>query len=83
MAPGGVEPPHADSKPEGRDPDLQGKTARCEAARHCARLSRVAARLEGQSSLSSRARETASGRVATSSLRKMLLTWVLTVLNET
>ena len=37
----------------------------------------------GQSSRSSRARETASGRVATSSLRKMLLTWVLTVLNET
>ena len=38
---------------------------------------------DGQSSLSSRARETASGRVATSSLRKMLFTWVLTVLNET
>lgn len=39
--------------------------------------------LKSQSSLSSRARETASGRVATSSLRKMLLTCVLTVLNET
>ena len=38
---------------------------------------------EGQSSLSSRARATASGRVATPSLRKMLFTWVLTVLNET
>jgi hypothetical protein len=30
MAPGGVEPPHADSKPESRNTDLQGKTARCE-----------------------------------------------------
>ena len=38
---------------------------------------------EGQSSLNSRARATASWRVPTSSLRKMLFTWVLTVLNET
>ena len=30
VAPGGIEPPHADSKPEGRKPDLQGKTARYE-----------------------------------------------------
>src|SRR3954453_17924873 len=47
--------------------------------------SRSVTRLAGppQSSLSSLARATALGRVATSSLRKMLLTCVLTVLTET
>jgi len=42
MAPGGVEPPHADSKPEGRMPICRGKLVEMRAARQCARHSQVA-----------------------------------------
>jgi Chromate transporter len=47
MAPAGVEPAHADSKAAGRSACLQGKVHRCEAARHCARHSRVSCANDG------------------------------------
>jgi hypothetical protein len=39
--PGRIEPPHADSKPEGRSVDLQGKPCAGEGARHSVRHSRA------------------------------------------
>ena len=68
--------------PDGRQ--IAVGTGRADLTRGLSSLdSAPSSRLAGQSSRSSRARATASRREPTSSLRKTLFTWVLTVLNET
>jgi hypothetical protein len=48
VAPGGIEPPHADSKGAGRSVYLQGKVTDMKAARHHARHSRVSRASDGR-----------------------------------
>lgn len=63
--------------------DDQRRTPQTHPRHYSESVSVVCSPITGVRAVSSRARETASGRLATSSLRKMLLTWVLTVFNET